>query len=72
MTGVGKKEMGRGLVCSYTFIMLALALKRNMKFMKNLLQTAKKTYCQQIAAKMTQPPLSPSPTPMRGQEVSKY
>lgn len=41
-----------------------------MKFMKNLLQTAQ--ISQQMAAKMTQPPLNPTPLPVRGQEVSKY
>lgn len=64
--------MGLSLLIQ-TFTMLALALKKkNMKFMKNLLQTAKITYCQQTAAKMTQPPLYPIPPSMRGQEVSKY
>lgn len=43
MSGIGKKEMGMGLSFAHKdfYYMLALALKRkNMKFMKNLLQTA--------------------------------
>lgn len=51
------------LILTFYYVSTSSQMEK-YEFMKSLLQTAKIT-CQQMAAKMTSPPLHPTPTPVR-------